>query len=122
VHRVLLTAFTMLATILPGGVSAKIVSTHGVLISSCVVNAKNNLTNGINIVFYNAHPTAATEVDFLVVYNGARYTLTDKGTFSRGAPINHDLRNALVGSAWQGPKPQLCQVQRVLLANGKIIQ
>jgi|SRR6516165_8821281 len=103
-------------------VQAKIVSNLGVAIQSCVVNEKNGATNGINIVFYNAHVSAATEVDFTVEYGGHTYTLSDKGNFTRGAPINHNLTNALVGAAWNGPRTNLCTPRRVLLANGKTLQ
>jgi hypothetical protein len=48
--------------------------------------------------------------------------LIDRGTFSVGAKINHNLNNALVGAPWQGPDAKLCMAQRVILANGKVLQ
>jgi len=99
------------------------VPAFGITIQSCVVNSNGaGLTNGVNIVYYNTHPSAATELDFLVRYRGHPYVLIDRGTFTQNAQINHNLANSLVGRAWQGPKANLCTVQRVYLANGKVLQ
>jgi hypothetical protein len=97
-------------------------SRHGVTIVSCVVNSNGSgLTNGINIVYYNKHDAAATEIDFLVRYAGHAYIMIDRGTFTRGSQINHNLTNALTGQPWNGPNPTACQVQRVFLSNGQVI-
>jgi len=100
---------------------AKSASRHGVTIVSCVVNSNgSNLTNGINVVYYNTHDSPATEVDFAVNYGGHKYLLIDRGTFARGAQINHNLTNALTGQPWDGPQPKRCAVQRVTLADGSV--
>jgi hypothetical protein len=114
-------AFAFLAILLaPLSTQARIVSRFGVTIISCVVNSNGGgLTNGINVVYYNTHDSPATQVDFLVQYRGRRYILIDKGTFTRGAQINHNLTNALTGQRWDGSKPSLCLVERVYLANGR---
>ncbi|MBV8345151.1 MAG: hypothetical protein JO190_09205 [Candidatus Eremiobacteraeota bacterium] len=119
--RCALPALTALAIFaLPASTQAKIVSNLGVTIISCVVNSNGgNLTNGINVVYYNTHDSPATEVDFLLRYMGKRYILIDKGNFTRGAQINHNLTNALTGQPWDGPTPKLCRVERVYLANGR---
>lgn len=116
----LLAAFVLLA---PAAAQAKTINGYGIRIQSCVVNSNGNgLTNGINVVYYNSsHPSPAVEIDFLVGYRGHRAILTDRGTFSETAQINHNLSNALVGRAWDGPNPNLCQVQRVVLANGRVL-
>jgi hypothetical protein len=99
---------------------ANITSKFGISIQSCVVNqGSNGATNGVNIVYSNTHASPATEVDFLVAYRGHRYIMTDRGTFTQGAQINHNLSNALVGYAWSGPAPNRCSVNRVYLANGR---
>jgi hypothetical protein len=121
-HRTLLVSLAALALLLPAAAQAKIVSAFGITIQSCVVNANGNQTNGINVVYYNTHDSPATEVDFLVGYHGHKYVLIDRGTFSQGAQINHNLTNALVGYTWQGPKPHICTVQRVMLANGRDLE
>jgi hypothetical protein len=121
--RALLAFAALCAIAAPAALSAKDVSKHGVTIVSCVVNSNgSNLTNGINVVYYNTHDSPATEVDFLVNYNKEKYVLIDKGSFARGAQINHNLTNALTGQPWDGPTPKKCSVQRVYLANGNVLQ
>jgi len=119
-QRALLVLVVFATFALPATAQARIVSRYGVTIISCVVNSNGSgQTNGINIVYYNTHDSPATEVDFLVNYLGRRYILIDKGTFSRGAQINHNLTNSLTGQTWDGPTPKLCRVERVYLANGR---
>ncbi|HVR47690.1 MAG TPA: hypothetical protein VMT95_13755 [Candidatus Binatia bacterium] len=119
-RRALFALVALAVFALPATTQAKIVSRFGVTIISCVVNSNgSNLTNGINVVYYNTHDSPATEVDFLVNYLGKRFILIDKGSFTRGAQINHNLANALTGQSWDGPKPKLCRVERVYLANGR---
>ena len=117
----LLAALCVMAV--PAAAATKNGSRLGVTIVSCVVNSNgSNLTNGINVVYYNTHDSPATEVDFVVNYRGNKYILIDKGTFSRGSQINHNLANALTGQPWEGPTPKRCAVQRVYLANGNVLQ
>lgn len=105
------------------GGSAQAASTvygqYGVSIASCTVNNNNGYTNGVNVVYINTHPSPATEVDFYVAYRGHHAILPDRGTFSKGAVINHNLRTALVGNVWKGPNPNQCYVYRTYLANGR---
>ncbi|MBV9232535.1 MAG: hypothetical protein JO030_00720 [Candidatus Eremiobacteraeota bacterium] len=118
-RRSLAIGLLLAAALAPASAQARLVSRFGVNIVSCVVNSNGaNLTNGINVVYYNTHDSPATEVDFLVNYKGSRYLLIDKGTFTRGSQINHNLGNALTGQPWYGPAPKLCRVERVYLANG----
>jgi hypothetical protein len=109
-RRALLALIALAIFALPASTQAKIVSRFGVTIISCVVNS-----NGSG----STHDSPATEVDFRVNYLGKRYILVDKGNFTRAAQINHNLTNALTGQPWDGPKPKLCQVERVYLANGR---
>jgi hypothetical protein len=119
--RTLLAVAALCAIALPAA-AAKTGSAHGVTITSCVVNSNGgNLTNGINVVYYNTHDSPATEVDFLVNYGGHKYILIDKGSFARGAQINHNLTNSLTGQPWNGPTPRRCTVQRVYLENGNVL-
>jgi hypothetical protein len=122
--RTLLAGLAALCCLLPATAQAKIVSAFGIAIQSCVVNSRNSgsQTNGINVVYSSTHPSPATEVDFLIRYHGHPYVLIDRGTFSQGSTINHNLTNALVGYTWQGPTPHMCTVQRVMLANGRVLQ
>jgi len=110
-----------IAAIAPAAAS-KTGSAYGVTITSCVVNSNgSNMTNGVNVVYYNTHDSPATEVDFLVNYQGHKYILIDKGSFSRGSQINHNLTNSLTGQAWSGPTPKKCAVQRVYLSDGTVL-
>ncbi len=104
----------------PAAAQAKVVSALGIGIQSCVVNNNGGTTNGINVVYNNTHASPATEVDFLVGYHGHRYVFADRGTFTQYASINHNITSGLVGYTWNGPKPNTCTVQRVVLANGKV--
>jgi hypothetical protein len=121
-QRSLPAVLAILCCALPLTAQAKIVPAFGITIQSCVINSNGGSTNGVNVVYYNTHASPATEVDFLVRYHGHPYVLADRGTFSQGAQINHNLTNALVGYAWQGPHANLCTVQRVFLANGRVLQ
>ena len=119
-RRLLLAVAAFAAAIAPA--AARNGSAHGVTIVSCVVNSNgSNSTNGINVVYYNTHDSLATEVDFLVNYEGHKYILIDKGNFTRGAQINHNLTNALTGQPWNGATPKRCAVQRVYLQDGTVL-
>ncbi len=121
-QRILFVGFAALCCAMPATAQAKIASALGVSIQSCVVNSNGSITNGINVVYDNTHSSPATEVDFLVGYHGHKYVLIDRGSFTQGAQINHNLNNALVGQLWRGPRPKHCTVQRVILANGQVVQ
>jgi hypothetical protein len=119
-QRALRTLVVLAILVLPVASQARNVSRFGVTIVTCVVNSNgSNLTNGINVVYYNSNDSPATEVDFNVHYGNHKYILIDKGTFTRGSQINHNLTNALTGQAWSGAKPKQCRVERVYLANGR---
>src|SRR5690242_5686969 len=109
-NRMLVAVTVLCAILVPTAASAKKNgSKFGVTIVSCVVNSNgSNQTNGINVVYYNSNDSAATEVDFLVNYGGHKYVMIDKGHFSRGAQINHNLTNALTGQPFDGPTPKRC--------------
>jgi hypothetical protein len=108
----------------PCGASAKVASAFGIVVQRCIVteNKDHTQTTGVNVVYYNSHETPATEIDFLVEYHGKRYTLTDRGSFTHNAQIDHTLTDALAGAVWQGRDPELCIPGRVLFATGKVLQ
>jgi hypothetical protein len=115
---------TLVVLLAPQSASAKVRNAFGIVLQRCIVleNASHTQTDGVNVVYYNSHETPATEVDFLVKYHGTTYTLTDRGSFTHLAQINHNLNNALVGSVWQGAHPELCIPGRVQFANGKVLE
>ncbi len=108
----------------PRSVSAKHASAFGVMLQRCLVtqNSSHTQTTGVNVVYFNAHETPATEVDFFVRYRGTTYTLIDRGTFTHYAQIDHTLTNALVGVVWQGAQPELCMPARVVFATGRVLE
>jgi hypothetical protein len=120
--RTLLIIAALCVAAAPAVAKSKNGSAFGVTITSCVVNASGDKTNGINAVYYNTHDSPATEIDFLVTYQKHKYILIDRGSFTRGAQINHNLTNSLTGQPWAGPAPKGCAVQRVYLANGNVLQ
>ena len=124
VRRLLITMLTLAVLLAPLSASAKFRSAFGIIVQRCTVveNANHTRTNGVNVVYYNAHETPATEIDFFVKYHGTAYTLTDRGSFTHLAQIDHTLTNALVGSVWQGAEPDLCVPGRVLFATGKVLE
>lgn len=123
-RRTVIIALTLAVLLAPHSASAKFRSAFGIVLQRCTVNenSSHTQTNGVNVVYFNGHQTPATEVDFFVRYRGATYTLTDRGTFTHYAQINHSLTNALVGQVWQGAEPELCVPARVLFANGKVLE
>lgn len=120
--RSLLALVAALIALSPAAAQAQLVDKFGINIQSCVVNKNDNgQTNGINVVYVNStHESPATEVDFLILYNGMRQTLKDTGTFTQGAVINHNLTTGFVGFPWNGPNVKRCQVKQVWLENGKV--
>ena len=108
-----------LAVLGAGTARADTYGQFGVSVTSCTVNNNNGYTNGVNVVYYNTHPSPATEVDFFVGYRGHHYIVVDRGWFTKGAVIDHNLRNALVGNVWKGPNPNQCYVYRAFLNNGR---
>ncbi len=117
------TVFTLLAVfvLLSSAAQANIVQQLGIAIQSCVVNDNSGQTNGINVVYYNTHSSPATEVDFLVGYHSHKAVFVDRGDFAHNTAINHNLKDGLMGYPWNGAHPHLCTVQRVVLANGKVL-
>jgi hypothetical protein len=118
------TGLLVAALLAPSGTSAKTASAFGIRLQQCFINetSDHTHTNGVSVVYFNAHQTPATEVDFLVRYHGQTYTLTDTGSFTHYAQISHTLSNALVGEVWQGATPALCIPARVVFANGKVLE
>jgi hypothetical protein len=123
-QRLFIVGLTVTALLAPCSASAKVASAFGIVVQRCVLNENKDhtQTTGVNVVYYNSHQTPATEVDFLVHYHGKAYTLTDRGSFTHNAQIDHNLSGSLAGVVWQGRDPELCIPGRVLFATGKVLQ
>jgi hypothetical protein len=95
-------------------------SNFGIKLMGCHVVQNGNGTDGVWVNYVNNKPKDATEIDFVVRYNGTPNTMVDIGKFSQYAQIQHTLHNALIGAPWNGEVPQLCRVSRVLWADGTV--
>jgi hypothetical protein len=90
----------------------------------CRVQMRDSAGTGqlsVDLGTRQAAAAAATEVDFYVGYHNHKAVFADRGTFTAGSAINHNLTDGIVGVAWQGPQPHICTVQRVVLSNGKVL-
>lgn len=123
-RRLLLICLTLGIALSPSAASAEHRSAFGIVMQRCIMleNASHTQISGVNVVYYNSHQTPATEVDFLVHYRGRAYTMTDTGSFTYLAQINHTLTGALAGQVWQGADPELCIPGRVVFATGRVLQ
>ena len=100
--------------------SHRLKSAFGIKLLGCNVVQSGNATDGVWVNYTNSRGKDATEVDFLVRYNGVGNVMTDIGKFSQYAQIQHTLHNAMIGMPWNGETPQLCRVYRVVWADGTV--
>jgi hypothetical protein len=122
-QRYLIIGLALSVLLAPCGASAKVASAFGIVVQRCAVieSKDHSKTAGVNVVYYNSHETPASEIDFFVSYHGTTYTLTDRGSFTHYAQIDHTLTNALDGTVWQGEEPDLCVPGRAVFAIGKVL-
>jgi hypothetical protein len=121
--RILAIAIVVAAALTASASAQQMKSNFGIKIYGCnVVQNGNNLntTAGAWLNYTNTRGVPATEVDFVVRYNGVPSVMVDTGNFTQYAQIQHTLKNALIGQAWTGQTPELCRVYRVVWANGKV--
>jgi hypothetical protein len=95
-------------------------SAFGIKLLGCNVVQSGNATDGVWVNYTNSRGKDATEVDFMVRYNGVGNVMTDIGKFSQYAQIQHTLHNAMIGMPFNGETPQLCRVYRVVWADGTV--
>jgi hypothetical protein len=77
------------------------------------------ITDGIEIVYVNTAPVVADRVVFAVNYRGEVERITDAGTFSPNAKIDHTFTN-FSGQAFEGPRPNYCRVALVRFVDGTV--
>jgi hypothetical protein len=118
--RTLTLALAALALLTSVASAQTLRSNYGIKLYGCNVVQNGNGTDGVWVNYTNNRPIPATEVDFVVRYNSVPNTLVDTGKFSQYAQIQHTLRNALIGAAWNGQTPQVCRVSRVVWADGSV--
>jgi hypothetical protein len=113
-----LASFAMLAPASSAPTHLK--SAYGIKLMGCHVVQNGNGTDGVWVNYVNNKGKDATEIDFLVRYNGVANTMTDVGKFSQYAQIQHTLHNAMIGMPFNGEVPQMCRVARVVWADGTV--
>jgi hypothetical protein len=118
--RLLTLAVAALALTTAAASAANPRSAFGIHLYNCHVAQNGNSTDGVWVNYTNSRAKTATEVDFAVRYNGLPAVMTDVGSFTQGAQIQHTLHNAMIGAAWNGEVPQVCRVYRVVWADGSI--
>jgi hypothetical protein len=119
--RIFLALGATFAMLVPAATQAQVVSGEGVTLKSCTIveNTATGSTSGIQVMYTNTHSSPATEVDFVVHYRGHTFTFVDRGKFEMGAVVDHKLTNQMMNFKFKGKNPDLCKVNRVLLANGQ---
>jgi hypothetical protein len=122
--RILAIAILAAAALTTGAGAQPMKSDFGIQLNSCSVPQSANhlsvFTGGAAVDYMNTRPVAATEVDFLVSYNGADTLMVDSGTFTKDAQVQHTLKNGLLDQAWTGQPPTSCRVYRVIWADGQV--
>jgi hypothetical protein len=118
--RTLTLALVTLALLTTVASAQTVRSAFGIKLYGCNIVQNGNGTDGVWVNYTNNRALPATEVDFVVRYNGVPNTMVDIGKFTQYAQIQHTLHNALIGAAWSGQTPQVCRVSRVVWADGTV--
>ncbi len=70
----------------------------------------------LQLTFLNTEDTVATQVTFDVTHDGEHATVTDRGHFSKGVPIEH-IFDDFTGTYGSGPTA--CAVSAITFADGR---
>lgn len=95
-----------------------------VTISSCSLGQSGNVVSGNSLeikYFQNVPRRHLASVTFRVRYAGKVANVTDTGTFSYDAPIDHKF-DAFGGTPWAGPNPQVCRVLSATFGDGETVR
>jgi len=95
-----------------------------VTITSCSFGAAGNTIaeNSLEIKYFQNVPGRhLVAVTFRVRYAGRIANVTDTGKFSYDAIIDHKF-NALTGTPWAGPDPQVCRVLSATFGDGETVR
>ena len=118
------TAWLTLTAQLPSGTTQGRLDWSAIQVHNCTITtvgpALVQKTEGIRIEYVNTAPTAAKEVTFIIVYRGQPIEVKDVGTFTQGVVINHKFQDLIEGFSYLGPTPEICQVRKVLFADGTV--
>jgi len=96
-----------------------------VTITSCSLGKSGgNVAKGsIEIKYFQNVPGRhLTSITFRVNYNNVRIDVTDTGTFSFQAPIDHKFDSPLLDSlGYAGPNPNICRVLSAQFGDGEVV-
>ena len=96
-----------------------------VTITSCSLGqAGSNVAKGsIEIKYFQNVPTRhLTSITFRVNYNSVKIDVTDTGTFTFQAPIDHKFDSPVLDSlGYAGPNPNICRVLTATFGDGQIV-
>jgi hypothetical protein len=81
--------------------------------------APGPLIAGVTLKFVNDASVVATAVVFKVTHDGRTDTITDKGKFSPGIPIQARFENFARLDYWR-PEPDACSLAEVDFADGTV--
>jgi hypothetical protein len=88
-------------------------------VDSCIVGRDGSATRGLDIIYHNTRRMAADKVIFNVDYRGINRTISDAGTFSQYASINHGF-DVFDGFGYEGAVLNRCDVTYVHFADGEV--
>jgi len=94
-----------------------------VTVLSCSLGQAGNTVAGNSLeikYFQNVPRRHLVSVTFRIRYAGQVTTVTDNGTFSYDATIDHKF-NVLGGTPWAGPDPEVCRVVSATFGDGKTV-
>ena len=95
-----------------------------VTITSCSLGQSGNSVAGNSLeikYFQNVPRRHLVSVTFHVRYAGKMADVTDNGRFSYDATIDHKF-DALGGTPWAGPDPQVCRVVSATFGDGQTVR
>lgn len=96
-----------------------------VTITSCSLGKAGSYVakGSIEIKYFQNVPTRhLTSVTFRVNYNHVRIDVTDTGTFSYQAPIDHKFDSPLLDSlGYAGPNPNICRILTAQFGDGQVV-
>jgi hypothetical protein len=97
-----------------------------VTITSCSIGqAGNNVAKGsVEIKYFQNVPTRhLSSITFRINYNHVKIDVTDTGTFSFQAPIDHKFDSPVLDSlTYAGADPDICRVLTATFGDGQIVK
>ncbi len=96
-----------------------------VTITSCSLGQSGNNVgaNSLEIKYFQNVPGRhLSSITFRINYSGVKTNVTDTGTFSYQAPIDHHFDSPVLDSlSWAGPNPDICRVLSATFGDGQTV-